>query len=143
MPDGNSVQAARLPPALSFPAMDEPALRQRVRDICMAFPETSERIQNPLHSGFLVREKTFCYYLNDHHGDGRLALTFKAVRGALGDFLEMDRDRFFAPPYMAHHGWVGLYLDVEPIDWALIEQLVTEAYRLSAPKKLAAMVAAP
>lgn len=121
--------------------MNEPELRQRVRDLCLAFPETSERSTNPLHSAFLVREKTFCYYLNDHHGDGRLALTFKAARGALGDFLEMDGSRFFAPPYMAHHGWVGLYLDVDPIDWALVEQLVREAFRLAAPKRLAAQVA--
>ncbi len=123
--------------------MDEPALRERVRRICLAFPETSERIQNPLHSAFLVREKTFGYYLNDHHGDGRLALTFKAAKGALGDFIEMDATHFFAPPYMAHHGWVGVYLDVEPVDWGLIEQLMLEAYQLSAPKKLAAMVGKP
>ncbi len=123
--------------------MDEPALRERVRRICLAFPETSERIQNPLHSGFLVREKTFCYYLNDHHGDGRLALQFKAAKGALGDFLEMDATRFFTPPYMARHGWVGMYLDVEPIDWELAAQLVREAYLLSAPKKLVATVGAP
>lgn len=121
--------------------MEEPALRQRVRDLCLAFPEVSERIQNPLHSAFLVREKTFCYYLNDHHGDGRLALTFKAARGALGTFIDMDSSRFFPPPYMAHHGWVGLYLDVEPVDWALIGQILLEAYQLAAPKKLAAMVA--
>ena len=120
--------------------MDEPALRQRVREIALAFPEATERIQNPLHSGFQVREKTFCYYLNDHHGDGRLALQFKAAPGALGVFLDMDAARFFKPPYMARHGWVGLYLDIEPIDWAFIEQVVLEAYQLSAPKKLAAMV---
>lgn len=121
--------------------MDEPQLRQRVRELCLAFPETTERVTNPLHSAFLVREKTFCYYLNDHHGDGRLALTFKAARGALGDFLEMDSARFFSPPYMAHHGWVGLYLDVEPIDWPLVASLLTEAFVLAAPKKLAAQVA--
>ena len=119
---------------------DPRALRQHVRDICLAYPETTERIQNPPHSGFLVREKTFCYYLNDHHGDGRLSLTFKAAQGALGDFLEMDSARFYKPPYMARHGWVGIYLDVEPIDWAFIEQVVLEAYQLTAPKKLAAMV---
>ena len=123
--------------------MDETALRQRVRDICLAFPESSERVQNPAHSGFLVREKTFCYYLNDHHGDGRLALNFKAAPGALGSFIDMDAERFFAPPYMARHGWVGMRIDLEPLDWGFIEMVLTEAYRLSAPKKLAAMVTVP
>jgi hypothetical protein len=119
--------------------MDEP-LRDRVRAICAQLPEVAEVIRNPLHSGFEVRGKTFCYYLNDHHGDGRLALTVKGMPGVQGMLVDMDASRFFVPPYMGRHGWVGVYLDVEPIDWEQAETLIREAYVSMAPKTLARLV---
>jgi len=41
---------------------------------------------------------------------------------------------------MAHHGWVGVYVDVDRIDWPEIEDLLADAYRLVAPKSLARQV---
>jgi predicted DNA-binding protein (MmcQ/YjbR family) len=41
------------------------------------------------------------------------------------------------PPYMAHHGWLGLRLDVGDVDWDEVEALVLQSYRLIAPKRLA------
>jgi hypothetical protein len=40
------------------------------------------------------------------------------------------------PPYMAHHGYVGVYLDIDDVDWEEIRGLITDAYRLAAPKTL-------
>ena len=37
-------------------------------------------------------------------------------------------------------GWVGVYLDVPGIDWDEIAELVAEAYRTVAPKKLVALL---
>jgi len=51
-----------------------------------------------------------------------------------------DPVKFFLPPYMAHHGYVGIYLDTGDIDWTEIGDLITNAYRLAAPKKLAVLV---
>jgi predicted DNA-binding protein (MmcQ/YjbR family) len=47
-----------------------------------------------------------------------------------------DPERYFRPPYVGHRGWLGVYLDV-PVDWDEIENLVTDAYCLIAPRKLA------
>jgi predicted DNA-binding protein (MmcQ/YjbR family) len=46
-------------------------------------------------------------------------------------------DRFFVPPYVGPRGWLGVYLDV-PVDWEEIAALVTDAYRLVAPRRLLA-----
>ena len=50
--------------------------------------------------------------------------------------------RFYVPPYMGGKGWLGVKLDVEEVDWEEIAFLVAQAYRMVAPKSLAALVAA-
>ncbi len=117
--------------------MDAEALRARVRLICLAFPGTAEVVNNPVHSGFTVNGKTFCYFLNDHHGDGIVGVTCKAMPGVQAALIDMDRERFYLPAYMHRHGWIGMRLDLDPVDWAHLEQLLTEAYLASAPRKMA------
>jgi predicted DNA-binding protein (MmcQ/YjbR family) len=41
------------------------------------------------------------------------------------------------PPYVGHRGWLGVYLDV-PVDWDELAELVTDAYRTVAPRRLVA-----
>ena len=41
-----------------------------------ALPEVTERPSGQ-HAAFLVRGRTFLYFLDDHHGDGRVALNCK------------------------------------------------------------------
>jgi predicted DNA-binding protein (MmcQ/YjbR family) len=43
--------------------------------------------------------------------------------------------RFFVPPYVGPSGWVGVYLD-SVVDWSEVAELVRDAYRLTAPRKL-------
>ena len=109
----------------------------QVRAICLALPEVAER--GGQHSAFSVRDKTFVYYTNDHHGDGRLAVTFKAPPGAQEILVGADPERFFRPPYIGHRGWVGLYVDRGPVDWDELANLIADSYRLTAPKRLAAL----
>jgi hypothetical protein len=49
-----------------------------------------------------------------------------------------DPDRFFRTPYVGGRGWLGVYLDVPGIDWEEIAEIVADAYRTVAPKRLAA-----
>jgi hypothetical protein len=53
-----------------------------------------------------------------------------------------DPARFFRPPYVGHKGWIGVVLDTRP-DWAMVDELVREAYRRIAPARLAAQVREP
>ena len=43
------------------------------------------------------------------------------------------------PPYVGVHGWIGISLEVEQ-DWDLVGDLIEEAYRLTAPKRLVAVL---
>ena len=115
--------------------------RERLTKICLQFPEVSSSSATGQHVVYSVRKKKFAYHLVDHHGDGRVSLECKAAPGENAELAASERDRFFLPKYMAHHGWVGLYLDVGPIDWVEVEELLTDAYLLVAPKRLTAQVA--
>lgn len=117
--------------------IDPEAQRARVRAICLAFPGTSEESPNPDHSGFAANGKRFCYFLNNHHGDGVVGLTCKTMPGVQSALIDLDRERFYLPAYMHHHGWIGMRLDIAPVDWAQAGPLLTEAYLAMAPKKLA------
>ena len=111
----------------------------RLTEICLALPETT-RWYNGQHAGFLVRKKTFAYFLNDHHGDGIIALNCKVLPGDNNALVAAQPTRFYPPDYLASRGWVGLRLDVGQIDWEEVAELVRGSYQLIAPKRLAALV---
>jgi hypothetical protein len=111
---------------------------QRSLDIFAAFPEAEATTRTGQHYALDVRGKKFCYYTVDHHGDGRVAITYKAPRGLLQELVAADPARYFAPAYMHQHGWVGLDLDAEPIEWPEVTDALTTAYRMTAPKTLVA-----
>jgi hypothetical protein len=75
-------------------------------------------------------------YANHHH-DARLACWCAAPLGAQELLIEAEPTRFFRPPYVGVRGWLGVYLDV-PVDWDEIADLVEDAYRTVAPKRLIA-----
>jgi len=100
----------------------------------------SARGRRGRHVAYTVRGRTFGYFTHDHHGDGRLALSCKAPAGEQAALVAADPRRFFVPPYLGHRGWVGLWLDAAPIDWAEVRELLVESYYLTAPKRLAAAV---
>jgi len=72
-------------------------------------------------------------------GDGRLSVWMKAPPGSQQILVGADPDRFFAPPYVGPKGWIGMRLEPAP-DWEEVRTLVTRSYRLTAPKRLAALV---
>jgi hypothetical protein len=88
------------------------------------------------HIAYVVRGKTFAYFTDDHHGDGRLSLICRAPMGEQAALTASQPDRLFVPPYLGHRGWVGMWLDVPGLDWSEAKELMIEAYRLAAPKRL-------
>ncbi len=111
----------------------------RLTKICTAFPEASRDLHGS-HAGFLVRKKTFAYFLNDHHGDGIVAVTCKVFPGDNKALIAAQPERFYMPAYIGPKGWVALRLDVGEVDWDEVAEMVSCSYRLVAPKRLAAMV---
>ncbi|MGH3877181.1 MAG: MmcQ/YjbR family DNA-binding protein [Actinophytocola sp.] len=112
--------------------------RQRVADIVAELPDAT--CVGDIHLTFAVRKKTFGYFLDDHHGDGILGLALKAAAGEQDALIRSDPERFYVPAYLGARGWVGVRLDVGEVDWAEIRELITDAYRLQAPRRLVALL---
>jgi hypothetical protein len=107
----------------------------RLRAICLALPETTERASHGEPCFFVRDKKQFVSVDDHHHGADRLAFWCAAPPGAQEALIAADPDRFFRPPYVGHRGWVGVRIDTEP-DWDEVAEIVRDAYRQVAPKKL-------
>jgi hypothetical protein len=127
-------QPERVPPELAGPS--EPLDRLRV--LCRALPEVTERLSHGEPAWFVRDKKTFVTFA-DHHHDDRLAFWCAAPEGAQDSLTAAYPDRFFRPPYVGVRGWLGVYLDV-PVDWDEIAIIVEDAYRTVAPKKLVTLL---
>jgi predicted DNA-binding protein (MmcQ/YjbR family) len=112
------------------------ALRTVAR-IALALPEATQKLTWESSETFRVRDKIFAMHVIGY--DGRVALWCKAPPGAQEILVGSDPARFFRPPYVGHNGWVGVYLDGAP-DWSLIADLMTDSYRMTAPKRLSAQL---
>ena len=123
---------------MSKRSTQEPRLA-RVTEIARALPETTRKIYGS-HAQFLVRKKTFAYFLNDHHGDGIVAVTCKVLSGDNQALVASQPRRFYLPDYLASKGWVALRLDVGKVDWSEVKEILSCSYALIAPKKLAQRV---
>jgi hypothetical protein len=108
----------------------------RLTEIALALPETARHIYGS-HAHFLVRKKTFAYFLDNHHGDGIVAVTCKVLPGDNKALAEAQPARFYLPAYIASKGWVALRLDVGKVDWDEVRELLLGSYAQIAPKRLA------
>lgn len=111
----------------------------RLIEICSRLPGTSCKILGD-HAAFLVRKKTFAYFLNNHHGDGIVSVTGKVLPGDNSALSEAQPNRFYLPAYLASSGWVALRLDRGKVDWSEVTELLRGSYLLLAPKTLARQV---
>ena len=109
----------------------------RLRALCLALPETTERLSHGEPTWFVRDKKTFVMYANQHHDD-RVGFWCAAPPGSQNELVGVDPERFYVPPYVGHRGWLGVRLDVPSVDWTEIAEIVTEAYRMIAPKRLVA-----
>ena len=110
---------------------------KRLRELCLALPETTER---PSHGAptFFVRDKRpFVMVLTNHHGDGRFAIWCAAPEGVQQLLTDADPEKFFVPPYVGHRGWLGVRLD-RGLDWNELAGIAEDAYAEVAPAKLVA-----
>jgi hypothetical protein len=111
---------------------------ESLRRLCLALPETTERLSHGEPTWFIRGKKTFVTYADRHHDD-RLGFWCLAPPGVQEELVAVDPERFFRPPYVGHRGWLGVRLDVD-VDWDEIGQIVLEAYRMIAPKALIAQL---
>ena len=85
-----------------------------VRSISMALPDVEEHKTWGTDINWRVRNKMFAMFVNDHHGDGRIALWLDAPPGDQELLVAADPVRFFVPPYQGPYGWIGVRVDLDP-----------------------------
>ena len=88
------------------------------------------------HAAFIVADKKFAWFLDNHHGDGIVCICVKVDPEAKETLIEMDPEKYLRPAYISRFGWLSIRLDTGTIDWMEIEQRLSESYRIVAPKRL-------
>jgi hypothetical protein len=115
----------------------------RVRQICLALPEVTERVSHGTPNWFVRDKRVFVTCWPDgHHQNAFPHLWCAAATGVQQELVETEPVRFFRPPYVGARGWVGVRLDVD-VDWAEIEAMCVDAYRTVAPPTLVARLDTP
>lgn len=119
-------------------SVTRPETLEKVRALCLSFPETSEKEAwgSPT---FRVKNKMFAMYMDNHHGDGRVALWCNTDADERDALVAGDSDRFFVPPYMGPRGWLGVRLD-KRLGWKRIGILAEESWRRTAPARVRALL---
>jgi len=116
------------------------ALLARVRSLALALPAAAEKLSHGMNGFFIEGGKFFAYFINNHHGDGVIALLVKAsgVEEQV-QLIEIDPGLYYRPAYFGPSGWVGIRLDTGEVDWGHIEDWLARSWRASAPKRLAGL----
>ncbi len=105
----------------------------RIRAICMALPETEEKISHGSPS-FFIRSGHYCAWADNHHGDGRLSVWVAQPPGAQEALIAAEPKHFFRPPYVGPSGWVGINLNTG-LDWGAVAAIIAEGHAFIAAKK--------
>ena len=117
---------------------------ERVRTLCLALPEVTVRVDRSLtttrstaHS-FDIRRRSFCLLVAREGRTGKPVplLVLRADPDEREALLSIGRP-FFAT--RAGRDRIGVLL-TDKTDWEEIRELVTESYRVLAPKKLTALL---
>jgi hypothetical protein len=117
---------------------------ERIRTLCLALPEVTVRIddsQSPARStarSFDIRRRSFCLLVarGDSTGKPVPLVVLRANQDERRALLSIGH------PYFASRAGRDRIVVVltDDTDWEEIRELVTESYRVLAPKKLTAML---
>jgi hypothetical protein len=105
---------------------------RRVRRICSAMPETTERLSHGAPT-FFARKKVFTMFANNHHGDGHVAVWIPAAPGLQAMLIHDSPETFFKPPYVGVKGWVGI--ELEAISDEELAVLIRDAWQMVGAKR--------
>jgi len=118
------------------PPSPSDAAYARVRAICLGFPAAEEKLSHGAPS-FHVRGKMFLTFVDNHHGDGRLAVWCKSSHEAQRSLVASDPAKFLMPG-QADLRWNWAVVRLSAIDPEEMHELVLDAWRLVVPKSVAA-----
>lgn len=101
-----------------------------VRRLALALPEAEERVTWETDLTFRVHDRIFAI-----GGEGATHVSVKAGLETQAELIELDPATFAKSAYVGRFGWITV--DLERVDPALLATLLREAWRRTAPKRLA------
>jgi hypothetical protein len=104
--------------------------KDTLRKMALALPEAIEQ-ETWGQPTFRVRKKIFVML-----SEGEREAWVKSTHDEQRALIFMDPETFYVPPYVGTSGWVGVRLRTADRDE--MRELVTEAWRLTAPKRIVA-----
>ena len=99
-----------------------------VRRIALTLPEAVEQ-ETWGTPTFRVRKKIFVMF-----AEGQREAWLKSTHDEQRALTQTNPETFFVPPYVGPSGWVGVRFQTADRDE--MRELVTEAWRMTAPKRL-------
>ena len=107
--------------------MAKQTIPEAVAALCLAFPETDEKVSHGAPTWTVGGKQFACFSLN-HHGDGHVGLLLKVGSGEQHRLVESDPALYYIPAYYGPSGWVGIELNGD-VDWAEVVTVTAEAWR--------------
>ena len=102
---------------------------QDVREISLALPEVEEFVTGGTDVNFRIGKKMFVI-----GGEDATAVSIKASITTQAELLDLDPETFSKAAYVGRFGWVNVQL--ARVDRAMLEQLLRDAWRATAPARL-------
>lgn len=102
-----------------------------VRRIAMSLPETTEKSSYGT-PGFRVKDRLFARIREE----GDVLVLWCADEGEKQGLIAADPDKFFTTPH--YDGYALILVRFEAVDVAELTELLTDSWRLRAPKRLVA-----
>ena len=102
---------------------------QDVREISLALPEVEEFVTWGTDVNFRIGKKMFVI-----GGEDATAVSIKASITTQAELLDLDPETFSKAAYVGRFGWVNVQL--ARVDRAMLEQLLRDAWRATAPARL-------
>jgi hypothetical protein len=138
--DDSGSSAGRRPARACLPVAIPPDIEQRVRALCLALSEVTVRVdesRSPARStaySFDIRHRSFCLLVTANNPTGKPVARLVLRADAEDREAMLSRGHpYFIP--RAGRPRLGVLLD-DDTDWEEIRELVTDSYRVLAPKKL-------
>ncbi len=85
------------------------------------------------HLKLEARKKRFGWYMDDHHGNGRIEINCKGRKGRSQELVAKNPAVYFVPSYHGKLGNIGIWLDVPGVDWDEVAEILLDAYGMVCP----------